>query len=188
MDGLLLKQSRMESASGNWLELVRELRSEVAQLRDEVKSLHGENLEWRPQVGYWKSMPARALERITVLEQENEHGRGENRRLQEQLFGQKSEKRSRNDRSNDRDGLDDEDQTDPSPPDGSQAGPKKKQQGPKRRAFRHLPAQEQCVELPKDERICPTCRKPLVDMTDTEDSEQIEIDVQAHRRVLRRRR
>jgi transposase len=188
MDGLLLEQSRMETGSGEWLELVRALRSEVAQLRDEVESLRRENLELRQQVGYWKSMHARALERIAVLEQDNEHLRGENRRLQEQLFGQKSEKRSRNDRSNDLDGLDDEDPTESGSPDGSQAGPKKKQKGPKRRDFRHLPAQEQFVELPKDERICPTCRKPLVEMTDTEDSEQIEIDVKAYRRVLRRRR
>jgi transposase len=182
MDGLLVEDSRQELVTGDWLELIRELRQEVAELRGEVASLRRENLELRQQVGYWKGMHARAIERIAVLEQENEHLRGENRRLQQQLFGQKSEKQSSKDRSNHLDGLDDED------PAGTQGGPKRKQKGPKRRDFRHLPAKEEVIELPKDERICPDCGCPLAEMTDTDDSEQIEIDVKAHRRVIRRRR
>ena len=39
-----------------------------------------------------------------------------------------------------------------------------------------------------EQRVCPACSKPFAVMTDTEDSEQIEIEVQAHRRVIRRRR
>jgi transposase len=182
MDGLLLEASRQESAVGDWVELIRELRQEVAELRGEVGSLRRENLELRQQVGYWKGQHARALERIAVLEQENEQLRGENRRLQQQLFGQKSEKQSRQDRSNRLEGLDDEASA------RRQAKRKKKQKGPQRRDFSHLPAQEVVIELPHEERTCPDCGQPLREMTDTEDSEQIEIDVQAHRRVLRRRR
>jgi transposase len=182
MDGLLVEERRQESAAGDWVELARELRREVAELRGEVASLRRENLELRQQVGYWKGMHARAIERIAVLEQDNEQLRGENRRLQQQLFGLKSEKQSHKDRSNHLDGLDDED------PAGPQAKPKKKQKGPKRRDFRHLSAKEEVIELPKDARTCPGCGQPLREMTDTEDSEQIEIDVKAHRRVIRRRR
>ena len=182
MDGLLLEECRQGSDAGDWVELIREFRQEVAELRGEVASLRRENLELRQQVGYWKGMHARALERIAVLEQENEHLRGENRRLQQQLFGQKSEKHSRKDRSNHLDGLDDEDAA------GPQAGPKKKQKGPKRRDFSHLLGKEEVVELPEDERHCPGCGKALLEMTDSEDSEQIEIEVKAHRRVIRRRR
>jgi transposase len=182
MDGLLVEASRQEADTGDWVELIRELRREVAELRGEVVALRRENLELRQQVGYWKGMHARAIERITVLEQENEHLHGENRRLQQQLFGQKSEKRFSKDRSNHVEGLDDEG------PGGLQGGPKKKQKGPKRRDFSQLPGQEEMVELPEDERTCPGCGKPLLEMTATEDSEQIEIDVKAHRRVIRRRR
>jgi hypothetical protein len=39
-------------------------------------------------------MYASAIERIAVLEQENEQLRDENRRRQQKLFGQKSEKQS----------------------------------------------------------------------------------------------
>ena len=51
-----------------------------------------------------------------------------------------------------------------------------------------MPAQEEVIELPEDERTCPACGQPLREMTDSEDSEQIEIAVKAHRRVIRRRR
>jgi transposase len=180
MDGFLLEEPRKDLDSGDWMECVRELRSELTQLRDELDSLRRENLELRQQVGYWKSMHARAIERIAVLEQENEQLRGENRRLQQQLFGTKSEKQSAKDRSNHLDGFDDKDSSE-------SLGAKKKQRGTQRRDFSHLPAQEELIELPADERLCPTCNKPFV-MTGTEDSEQIEIDVKAHRRVIRRQR
>src|SRR5882724_10760255 len=181
MDGLVLEESRTDPVIGDWMACVRELRAEITQLRDEVGALRLENLELRQQVGYWKSMHARALERIAVLEQENEHLRGENRRLRQQAFGKKSEKQSSQDRSNHLEGFDDKDSSE-------SQGPKKKQRGPKRRDFSHLPAKEEVIELPAEERLCSICRKPFAVMTDTEDSEQIEIDVKAHRRVIHRRR
>jgi regulator of replication initiation timing len=176
MDGILLEVDRPESDVGGWADLIRELTQEVNELREEVATLRGENLELRQQVGYWKSMHARALERIAVLEKENEHLRGENRRLQDRLFGQKSEKQSGKDRSNHLDGLEeDKPKTDPT------TDPKKRKKGPKRRDNTALPAKEEIIELPPDERACPTCGKPRQEMTATEDSEQIEIEVKAHR-------
>src|SRR5829696_6200306 len=148
MDGLVLEDRRTDLDLGDWIDCVRELRAELTQLREEVATLRRENLELRQQVGYWKGMHARALERIAVLEQENEHLRGENRRLQQQLFGKKSEKRAAADRSNHLDGFDDKEgaETDAS----ASPGPKKKQRGPRRRDFSHLPAREAIVELPAD--------------------------------------
>ena len=186
MDGLLLEERRKEPDSGDWIECFRELRLEMTQLCGEVAALRRENLELRQQVGYWKGMHARALERIAVLEQENEHLRGENRRLQQQLFGKKSEKQAAADRSNHIDGFNDKDLSEAES--SAATSPKKKQRGPKRRDFSHLPGREEVVELPADQRSCPTCHKPFAVMTDTEDSEQIEIEVKAYRRVIRRRR
>ena len=37
-------------------------------------------------------------------------------------------------------------------------------------------------------RVCPCCGLPLLPLSDTEDSEQIEIEVSAYRRVIHRRR
>ena len=83
-------------------DLVRELRREVLALRQEVVSLRRDNFDLRKEVGYWKSMHARAVDRERQLEAEVEQLRGENRKLQDQLFGRRSEK----DLPKDRSGLD----------------------------------------------------------------------------------
>jgi transposase len=184
MAALLLEQRRLEPDFGERSVLLDQLRSELLQLRAEVAALRRDNLELRQQAGYWKRMHARALERLTALEQDNEHLRGEVARLNAQLFGQKSEKQSRQDRSNQLEGLDDEEDDANLPPKPA----KRWRKGSKRRDFRHLPVREEFIELPEAERVCPRCGQPWRQRSDTEDSEQIEIEVQAYRRVLRRRR
>jgi transposase len=184
MAALLLEHRRIEPDSGERSLLLDQLRSELIQLRAEVAALRRDNLELRQQAGYWKRMHARALERLTALEQDNEHLRGEVARLNDQLFGQKTEKQSRKDRSNHLDGLDDEPDDADLPPEPA----KRWRKGSKRRDFQHLPVREEFIELPEAQRVCPRCGQPWRQRSDTEDSEQIEIEVQAYRRVLRRRR
>src|SRR3954453_24112889 len=163
-------------------ELVRQLGREVLQLRQEVNDLRRENAELRQQVGYWKAMHARAVHRAEVLEAEHEQLRGENRTLQGQLFGRKSERASSQDRSNRLEG--EEDQASSTPP---KRGPRTDRPGPTRRGYTPLPVVEVLRELPKEQCVCPRCGTPLAP-SDTEDSEQIEIEVQAYRRRIRRRR
>ncbi len=162
---------------------VLELRQEVAELRQENAELRQENAELRQQVGYWKAMHARAVHRIEHLEAEVEQLRGENRKLQAQLFGRKREKTSTQDRSNHLEGEED---------DRESATPRKRGQrqdkpGPKRRDSSHLPVVDDPCELPEDQRVCPQCGAPL-SPSDTEDSEQIEVDFRVYRRRIRRRR
>jgi transposase len=159
------------------------LRHENAELRRENAELRRENADLRQQVGYWKAMHAGALERIAILEAEVDQLRGENRKLQDQLFGRKSEKGSRADRSNYLEG-EDEDQSHGSP---RPRGQRKGRPGPRRRDYRHLPVVEELHELPAEQRVCPQCGEAL-SPSDTEDSEQIEIDVRPYRRKIRRRR
>jgi len=185
MASLLLEPCRTDPDPGSCPELFDQLRGEFTQLRAELAALRRDNLELRQQVGYWKSMQARALERCTALEHDNEHLRGEVARLNAQLFGQKSEKASRTDRSNHLDGLDDGDGTTAN----SQAQPTPRSRtGPPRRDFSHLPTRVELVELPEAEQVCPRCGQPWRERSDTEDSEQLEIEVRAYRRVWRRRR
>jgi transposase len=179
----LLEQRRTEPDPGERLDPLDQLRAELTQLRAEVAALRRDNLELRQQAGYWKGMHARALERLAAVEQDNEHLRGEVARLNAQLFGTKSEKQSRKDRSNHLDGLDEGD-------DDNRAAKlaKRSRKGSKRRDFQHLPVREEFLELPPDQRVCPRCGQPWRQRSDTEDSEQIEVEVQAYRRRLRRRR
>src|SRR5215210_3279266 len=163
-------------------ELVRQLRRDVLALHQDVGELRRENAELRQQVGYWKAMHARAVQRAELLEAELEQLRGENRKLQDQLFGRKSETASSLDRSNRLEGEDD-----PPPSTPPKRGQRKDRPGPTRRDYGHLPVVEELRELPEEQRVCPRCGAALAP-SDTEDSEQIEIDVRAYRRRIRRRR
>ncbi|MCH8914162.1 MAG: IS66 family transposase, partial [Planctomycetes bacterium] len=51
-----------------------------------------------------------------------------------------------------------------------------------------MPVVEERIELPRDQCLCPQCGKLREEMTETEDSELIEIDVRAYRRRIRRQR
>jgi transposase len=163
-------------------DLVRQLRREVLDLRQDVHELRRENAELRQQAGYWKEMHARAVQRAERLEAEVQLLRGENRKLQDQLFAPKSEAASSRDRSNDLEGGDDPASTTP-----TKRGQRKGRPGPTRRDYSHLPVVEELRELPEPRRVCPQCGAALVP-SDTEDSEQIEIEVRAYRRRIRRRR
>ena len=163
-------------------ELVRQLCREVVELRQEIGDLRRENAELRQQAGYWKAQHARAVRRAELLEAEVEQLRGENRTLRDQLFGRKSETTSPLDRSN---RLEGEEDRAPSP--APKRGQREDRPGPTRRDYSHLPAVEELHELPEERRVCPHCAAALVP-SDTEDSEQIEIEVKAYRRVIRRRR
>ena len=160
--------------------VVAQLCLQFAQLQADFATLRLENLELRQQAGYWKSCHQRARERIDKLRHELELVRGHNRQLQDQQFGTKTEKQSKADRSNTLEGFDEIE------PDPDQ--PNKPRVVPKRRDFNHLPTKTEVVELPEDQRVCPQCGQPRQAMTDTEDSEQLEIEVRAYRRVIRRKR
>src|SRR5712671_1384365 len=146
MDGVLLTPLEAGPANAALAALVTRLLAEVDQLRAEVAGLRRENLELRQRAGYWQSRHADAVRRIAALEQENEHLRGENRKLQAQTFGRKSEKQSAGDRSNQ---LDDPDEPKTRRARGQQRG----RPGPQRRDYSHLPVREQTLELPEAERV-----------------------------------
>src|SRR5262249_8016746 len=148
------------------------------QLRAEVERLQRENLELRQLAGYWQSMHARASQRLEEMHQEVELLRGEIRQLKADLFGRKSEKQARKDRSND---LEDPQETATQP-----KGKRGQQPNPQRRDYSHLPAIVEKVELPPEQRHCPDCGQPLKLRSDTEDSYQIEIAVIIYRRVFQR--
>jgi transposase len=179
MEATLAQQPRCGSRPDREAELsalVVEMRSELAVLRREVASL-------RQEVGYWKSMHARAVERNRKLEGEVDLLRAENRKLKDKLFGRRTEKAKPNDRSNH---LDD-------PQERSEVSRRRRghqpgQPGASRRDYSHLPVVEETIALPAAECVCPRCGKPREEMTETEDSEVIEIEVRAHRRRIRRNR
>jgi len=182
MDGTLVDLLPAAEPADLW-DLVRQLRREVLELRQEVADLRRENVELRQQANYWKVMHGRAVHRAEQLEAEVRQLRGENRQLRDQLFGRKTEKPTSSDRSNH---LEGEHEAEPG------CGPRKRGQrrdrpGPQRRDYGDLPVVEELQELPEDRRACPRCGL-VYSPINTEDSEQLEIEVRAYRRLIRRRR
>jgi transposase len=183
MEGQLVETLFPSDSFSESVALVAIPRQEWVELCAEVRRLGRENLEFRQQVGYWKSRHRDALCRIATLERKIDQLEGEKRQLQADLFGRRSETKPLKDRSNH---LDD-------PQDDSQHPKRKRGQqpenhGPQRRDYSRLPVREKFLELPPERSVCPDCGQPLRLRSDTEDSEQIELEVCAYRLKLQRRR
>ena len=183
MNGQLVQVCCPSGSPPELIDPVENSSREVVELRAEVERLRRENLEFRQQVGYWKSRYRDTLLRNAALEQKVEQLEGEKRQLQADLFGRRSESTPLKDRSNHLDDPQDDTQR-PKRKRGQQPG----NSGPQRRDYSSLPVREELRELPAEQCVCPDCGQPLLPRGDTEDSEQIEIDVRAYRRVIRRRR
>ena len=162
--------------------LVQQLQQEVCELRRENAELRQQVSDLRCDVGYWKSMHARAAQRNTKLQAELDQSKAEIRQLKAERFGKQSEKRSAIDRSNHLDDL--REQATPRKKRGQQPG----RPAPKRRDYSHLPEREERIDLPEDSKVCDCCGKPLADLGQSDDSEQIEIETTVYRRVVRRKR
>ena len=134
MDGQLVETFCPSDSFSESVALVAIPRQEWVELCAEVRRLGRENLEFRQQVGYWKSRHRDALCRIATLERKIDQLEGEKRQLQADLFGRRSETKPLKDRSNH---LDD-------PQDDCQHPKRKRGQqpenhGPKRRDYSGLP-------------------------------------------------
>jgi transposase len=161
--------------------LVPVLHAATEQLLQNPALLLSELFQERQQAAYWQAMFRQAKERETQLEKRTWELEARIKQFEHQLFGKKSEKKSRSQKCS-------------SSSSESPAGGKRKRgqqpgnPGPQRRDYDHLPKVEEQRDLSEDQKRCPTCQLPYEPFPGTEDSETIEIDVRAHRRVIRRKR
>jgi transposase len=135
---------------------------------------------WR-QAAYWQAMHRRALEREAQLQAEVARLQALLRLREQQLFGRKTEASAATEPV-----VPLATPTHPPPrrPRGQQPG----KPGPKRRDYSQLPAILEDQELPPEQCRCSRCGQPFADFPGTEDAIILEVDVRAHRRVIRRRR
>ncbi len=136
-------------------------------------------VEYRKAVcerGYWQKMHRKAVEREAKLKETIAELEAKVRLREKQLFGKKTEK------SNDSEKA----------PDANPAGRKRGQQpgsaGHGRRFHNHLPAVEEIIDLAEDEKVCDLCGLPFSCIGSTEDSQEVEIEVSAYRRIYRRKK
>lgn len=129
------------------------------------------------QARYWQALHGRAVERELVLKARIEELQAQLHQSERRLFGEKSE-RSKSKASG------------KEPVQGTRK--RGQQRGAaghgRRRRGEHLPSVEEIWDLDGQQRCCATCQRPYAPMQQSEDSEIIEVEVRAHRRVIRRRR
>jgi transposase len=124
-------------------------------------------------------MHDRALKREALLKQQVEQLRAQLRLREQQLFGRKAETRAA---------------TAPATTPTGPAAPRRRRgqqpgrPGPRRRDYSHLPAVIADHEIPGDACCCRRCGRPFAPTSGTEDSTILEVEVKAHRRVIRRHR
>ncbi len=142
-------------------------------------TLKKENMGLTQERGYWKKMHEKAIGREEELKKENVELRGKIKYLKQQLYGRKSENKNRSDIFNS-----DEKKKETKRNKGHQPG----NPGHGRRSYDHLPLVEEIYDLEEDDKECFVCGLPFKQFPNTEDSEEIEIEVKAYHRKIRRKK
>lgn len=146
-----------------------------ARKRVEISQEEYIQLKWDAR--YWRGQHQRGLLREAEQKTQIEELLAQVRDLRQRLFGRRSEKGAA-----------------VSEAQGKSAARRARGQQPGsaghgRVDLSHLPVREEEVaDVPSAQQGCPTCHQPLVRFEGTEDSEIIEIEVQAYRRRIRRQR
>jgi transposase len=123
-------------------------------------------------------MHDRARQREALLRAENEQLRAQLRLREQQLFGRKTEAGTAAAPT----------ATRPNSPPRRPRGQQRGRPGPGRRDYSHLPAIIEEHAIPGDQCCCRDCGRPFAPVSGTEDSTILEVQVRAHRRVIRRHR
>jgi transposase len=168
-----------EPRSGGAAACVEWLRRENARLREERRAWQEEKIAAtraaihdRQQAGYYKSMHARAQQRLLEKDQQIEALKAKVAELTHRVFGRKSEIGKSNNT------------TPPQKkrPRGQQPGAP----GHGRQPRKDLPVVEIELDPPADQLICACCNKPRVPCGEPETSETIEWEVRLFRRRVKR--
>jgi transposase len=150
---------------------------EYLQLKAENSRLQKENLELRAERGYWRAMHEMSLAREAGKDKKIEKLKAQVSYLTRKKYARSNEKSSQKGESGTTNGT-----RPPARPRGQQPG----SQGHARTCLDHLPTREELI--PHPDPCCSKCRLPFEELSSTEDSEQVEVVVQAHVRVIKRKR
>lgn len=139
-----------------------------------VEITQGELTKLRRDAAYWKSQFEIRKRKTQRLLDYCGRLKSERKKLWHRLFGKKAEvKKSR---ESDHSG------------DGGKRGKKPGSTGAGRKLEEKLPFTVEPIDLAEEEKQCPCCGLEFEPFPETSDSEIIEIDVEAHRRVIHRKR
>jgi len=169
MNALSPKQSPLSDVAEKVIDLPAKPSAQITITEKEYNEL-----KW--EIGYWKGMHKKALLREEELKNIVKEKDGKIRDLKNRLFGKKSEKKSTS--KNEGQGK----ETGKKRPRGQQFGSK----GHGRTARPDLPETDEPIDFPEVPK-CPECGIPYIPLDESTDSEIIEVDVKAHKRIIKRK-
>ena len=143
-----------------------------------VELTQAEHIELKWQGNYWKRQHGDLKRRNEALKQELDLAHAKIRDLKQRLYGKRSEKKTT---QRDQPGIDNGQES--SRPRGQQEGSK----GHGRTPRPDLPIIEETRDSAPEDRSCALCGKTYRALSQTEDSRIIEVRVQAHVRLIRRK-
>src|SRR5262245_19623981 len=129
------------------------------------------------QAAYWQAMHQRAVQREQQLQQRIAELEAKLRLREQQPSDRRPEASTATTPTSSTAAA-------PRRPRGQQRG----RPGPRRRDQAHLPAVVEERDIPGDQCRCRRCGRPFAPVRGTEDSTILEVEVKAHRRLIRRRR
>ena len=159
-----------------------------------VKITKQEHIQLKSDIAFWKAQHARSVEREKArkrelaraqqeisarekaLKEELEKAQGEIRDLRQRLYGRKSER-----------GASRNDQEFVGPKSPRKRGQQNGATGHGRTPHPDLPVDEENLDFPEGDACCSICNEPFISISKTEDSDFIEVTVQAHIRRIRRK-
>ncbi len=146
----------------------------------DLQKLLQENHALHCDRNYYKSLHEKARAREELLKQEIQQLKARIRYLEQKLYGRNSEKKTSSEKNTSTSSSNDD-------PSKRNRGQQKGSPGHGRRDYSHLPVKEEIFEL--DKAVCPICGCPYqqASFLDTDDSELIEMKVEAYRRKIQRK-
>ena len=143
-----------------------------------VQLTQAEHIELKWNGNYWKAQYEQLKQKHEELQQELESAHAKLRDLKRRLYGKKSEKGTT---------KRDKPATDDNPTSARPRGQQKGSQGHGRTPRPDLPVVEETRDVAPKDRKCDICGKAYDLLSQTEDSEIIEVQVKAHVRLIKRK-
>lgn len=149
-----------------------------AELKSKYHLKNVEMIEYKTKANYWESQFRQLKKREETLIAENESLKAKLRKREQELFGKSSEKNNKTQDSNPQ-------------PEKERSKKNRGQQpgsdGHGRRDYSHLPMIEEEVGLAEESCCCPCCLLPYEELPGCSESDILEINVKAHRRIIHRK-
>jgi hypothetical protein len=138
-----------------------------------------EMIEYKTKANYWEAQFRQLKTREGELVSENEELKAKLRKREQELFGRSSEKTNKK-----QDGNPQSKKEQSKRNRGQQPGNK----GHGRRDYSDLPIVEEEVGIAKESCRCPCCHLPYEELPGYAESDILEVEVKAHRRIIYRKK